>query len=253
MELNGRISALGGPFIELASVDSTNKTAAELLRLSKLRHGAVILAHEQTAGRGQRGRQWLTAPGRDLALSIVVAPPALRADGQFVLAKLAALAVHDTVASWVPGEVRIKWPNDVLVERRKVAGILIENELAGDRVAWSIIGIGLNVNSTDLPEELTATSLALERGGEVDRMAVLDALLQRFKALWEAWTTGRRDWEAAYTERLWSRGRWADLILDGQPVQGRPVDVDEQGRLLVELPGGGVGAFALDRLRFAPR
>ena len=253
MELDGRISALGGPFIELPSVESTNKTAAELLRLSKLRHGSVILAHEQTAGRGQRGRQWISAPGRDLALSIVVAPPDLRADGQFVLAKLAALAVHDTVASLVPGEVRIKWPNDVLVDRRKVAGILIENELAGDRVAWSIIGIGLNVNSTDLPEELTATSLALERGGEVDRTTVLDTLLQRFKALWDTWTTGDRKWEAAYTDRLWSRGRWADLLLDGQPVQGRPVDVDEQGRLLVELPGGGVGAFALDRLRFAPR
>jgi BirA family biotin operon repressor/biotin-[acetyl-CoA-carboxylase] ligase len=253
MELDGRISALGGPFIELPSVESTNKTAAELLRLSKLRHGSVILAHEQTAGRGQRGRQWISAPGRDLALSIVVAPPALRADGQFVLAKLAALAVHDTVASLVPGEVRIKWPNDVLVDRRKVAGILIENELAGERVAWSIIGIGLNVNSTDLPEELAATSLALERGGELDRMAVLDTLLQRFKALWDAWTTGSLDWEAAYTDRLWSRGRWADLLLDGQPVQGRPVDVDGQGRLLVEMPGGGVGAFALDRLRFAPR
>jgi len=253
MEFDGRISPLGGPFIELPSVESTNKTAAEHLRLSKLRHGSVILAHEQTAGRGQRGRQWVSAPGRDLALSIVVAPPALRADGQFVLAKLAALAVHDTVASLVPGEVRIKWPNDVLVDRRKVAGILIENELAGERVAWSIIGIGLNVNSTDLPEELAATSLALERGVELDRMAVLDALLQRFKALWDAWCTGEGHWEATYTDRLWSRGRWADLLLDGQPVQGRPVDVDGQGRLLVEMPGGGVGAFALDRLRFAPR
>jgi BirA family biotin operon repressor/biotin-[acetyl-CoA-carboxylase] ligase len=253
MHHEGRISALGGPFIELATAASTNKTAAELLSLSKLRHGAVILAHEQTEGRGQRGRTWTSAPGLDLTLSIVMAPPRLRADAQFVLSKLAALAVHDTVRAHIPGDVRIKWPNDVLVERRKVAGILIQNELTGDRVAWSIIGIGINVNSSVFDESLAATSLALEAGGHVDLPVVLDDLLARFKKYWDDWCGGGQAWEATYSERLWSRGRWVDMFLDGEPVLARPMDVDPLGRLVVELEDGRVGAYGLDRLRFAAR
>ncbi|MFN6116021.1 MAG: biotin--[acetyl-CoA-carboxylase] ligase [Flavobacteriales bacterium] len=253
MHHEGRISVLGGPFIELATVASTNKTAAELLGLSKLRHGSVILAHEQTEGRGQRGRTWTSVAGLDLTLSIVVAPPDLRADGQFVLSKLTALAVHDTVRDHIPGDVRIKWPNDVLVERRKVAGILIQNDLAGDRVAWSIIGIGINVNSSLFDESLAATSLSLEAGGHVDLHVVLQDLLTRFKDYWDEWCGGGRAWESAYSERLWSRGRWSDMLLDGEPVLARPMDVDPLGRLVVELEDGRVGAYGLDRLRFAAR
>ena len=116
-------SIIGQQLVELDRVESTNKTAAEMLGLSKLRHGAVILAHEQTAGRGQRGRDWYSEAGLDLTFSLVVQPPDLRADHQFVLSKLAALAVHDAVQEVVSGDVRIKWPNDILIERQKVAGI----------------------------------------------------------------------------------------------------------------------------------
>lgn len=251
--MQGLTSTIGEQFIELDTAPSTNKSAAELLRLSKLRHGAVILAHAQTAGSGQRGRSWLSEAGLDLTFSIVLRPTTLRADAQFVLSKLAALAVHDTVKAHVSAEVRVKWPNDVLVDRRKVAGILIQNELQGERVAWSIVGIGLNVNSTRFDEALAATSLALENGGTLDRMLLLVELCNRLGELWEDFEAGRTPWQAAYTERLWSRGRWADMLLDGAPVQLRPMDVDGHGRLLVEHPGGEVVAHGLDRLRFAPR
>ncbi|MCB0784260.1 MAG: hypothetical protein KDC02_08595, partial [Flavobacteriales bacterium] len=109
---------IGRELVELATVGSTNKHAADLLSLSKVQHGAVILAHEQTEGRGQRGRTWSSAAGKDLTFSIVLQPQVLKASGQFMLAKLAALAVHDVVAGqlkWGVGkrdeEVRIKWPN----------------------------------------------------------------------------------------------------------------------------------------------
>lgn len=245
--------AIGDRLIELASLESTNKTAAELIALSKAPHGTVILAHEQTAGRGQRGRVWQNAANLDLALSIVLEPHGLRAEDQFSLSKLAALALNDVVSALLPGRVRVKWPNDILVDRRKLAGILIECDLLGERVRNAIVGIGLNVNSTDLPEELAATSLLLETGGEHDRRAVLDALLQAFRSRYEHWQRDTAALDRDFAAALWSRGRWADLVLDGEAVSLRPMDVDRHGRLLVEDADGRVLAYGLDRLRFAPR
>ncbi len=244
---------IGDTIIALDSVLSTNKTAADMMGGDGLRHGTVVLAHEQTAGRGQRGRTWYSGRGKDLTFSVVLKPVDLRADAQFALAQVAALGVHDTVAAALVGEVRIKWPNDVLVERRKVAGILIENELEGERVAQSIMGIGLNVNQRELEAGLVATSLALESGRDHDRMAVLHELLGHLRRRYTQWETDPVSLSAEYAARLWARGRWADLLLDGEALSARPVDVDPYGRLLVEHADGRVAAYGLDRLRFAAR
>lgn len=244
---------IGVPIIAFDSIESTNKTAAELLRLSKVHHGAVILAREQTVGRGQRDRAWTAQPGLDLTMSVVLKPAALRAEEQFVLGKLAALAVADVARAIVAREVRIKWPNDVLVERRKLAGILIKNEVVGELVQNSIVGIGLNVNSTDLPETLMATSLRLETGRIEDLTGLVKAVCMAVDRRWAQWEHAPDTLAAEYTEQLWARGRWADLLLDGQPVVARPMDVDAHGRLIVEHEDGQVKAYGLDRLRFAPR
>lgn len=243
----------GEPLLEFEALESTNKTAAELLAAGEAPHGAVILAHAQLHGRGQRGRFWQSAPGLDLTFSIVARPRGLRADAQFALSKVAALAVHDAVRGRVPDEARIKWPNDILIGRRKVCGILIQNELAGELVASSIVGIGINVNSTELPEELMATSLAREAGAPLDRRALLAAVLERFGHWWSKWESAPEAGLESYSDRLWTRGRWADLLLDGAPIQARPLDVDGLGRLLIERADGRVEAHGLDRLRFAPR
>ena len=243
---------IGLPILAFDSLQSTNKTAAELIGLSNVQHGAVIMATEQTAGRGQRGRVWDTQSGLDLAVSVVLQPTDLRAEDQFVLSKLAALAVADVIRPLVQEHVRVKWPNDVLVGRRKIAGILIENELMGDRVVNSVVGIGINVNSTGFPEDLVATSLLLESGSAVNVKDLLDDLCRAMENRWQAFSAGE-PLSADYVQALWARGRWVDLFLDGAPIMARPMDVDRHGRLIVELEGGEVGAYGLDRLRFAPR
>jgi BirA family biotin operon repressor/biotin-[acetyl-CoA-carboxylase] ligase len=244
-----RTGIIGAQWVELPSVDSTNKYAAEALRLSKLRHGAVILAHEQTGGRGQRGRTWRSATGLDLTCSIVLQPTALKADEQFRIAQATALAVHAVVAPLVPGEVRVKWPNDILVDRAKVAGILIQNELAGERIAWTIVGIGLNVNSTDMEAEHRATSLRLSSGRLFPVPDVLQRLCQALEEQWHVLETDPYELGRRYLDRLWSRGRWAAAELDGNALMVRPMDVDGQGRLIVEREDGSVLAYGLDRLR----
>ncbi len=244
---------IGEHVIELASVESSNKTAAELIRLSKAGHGTVILAQEQTAGRGQRGRQWQSVPGRDLTFSLVLEPSELRAEAQFGLGKLAALALLDTVSPFFPGRIKVKWPNDLLVDRSKIAGILIECDLIGDMVHHAIIGVGLNVNSTDFPVEFAATSLSLETGKEHSTSEMLERLLLAFRQRYMQWSQDPDKVDLDYTSSLWSRGRWADMLLDGAPLALRPIDVDQHGRLLVEHEGGKVAAYGLDRLRFAQR
>lgn len=244
---------IGDPVFAFDTLESTNKTAAELLKLSKVQHGAVILAREQTSGRGQRGRTWTSVAGADLLVSIVLKPSRLRAEDQFVLAKLAALAVAEVVRTMVPTDVRVKWPNDVLVERRKLAGILIKNEVVGELVQSCIVGIGINGNSQEFPEELVATSLRSETGQEVDLAELRVQLCAAFDRWWTAWEAGDPLVDRTYMEQLWSRGRWTPMVLDGNTILARPMDVDRHGRLIVELEGGQVGAFDLDRLRFGPR
>ena len=255
-----RTQVIGQELITLESVDSTNKHAAELLAQGSLSHGTVILANEQTAGRGQRGRIWRSGSGLDLTASVVLRFEHLNVSEQFVLAKIASLAVHDVVSTAMKvavdrgGELtRIKWPNDVLVDRRKVSGILIKNDIVGGLVMNSIIGIGINVNSSELDAEFNATSLRMETGLEHDRIALLEHLCQRLEHQLDTWRNDPDNLGRAYTGLLWGRGRFAEMELDGQPFSARPMDVDEDGRLLVEDEEGKVQVFGYDRLRFAPR
>jgi BirA family transcriptional regulator, biotin operon repressor / biotin---[acetyl-CoA-carboxylase] ligase len=251
---------IGHRFVELSTVDSTNKYAADLLVAKNVVHGTVILAHEQTEGRGQRGRLWRSAAGLDIAASTVLLPEHLPAGEQFVLAKIAALAVHDVVTDAMrvsvgrsADRVRIKWPNDVLIDRRKVAGILIANEVVGGFVVSSVLGIGINVNSSELDAEFHATSLRMETGMEVDRQALVKDLCARLEHWWQAHLVQDPVLSARYSELLWSKGRFADFELDGQPFSARPMDVDGDGRLLVEDERGTVAAYGLERLRFGQR
>lgn len=247
---------IGERIIRLDSLDSTNNYAAMLLARHELCHGTVILAKEQTAGQGQRGRQWHTAPGLDLAMSVVLLPPRLPVMEQFTLGKAAALAVHDVVAEALGAngaggaELRIKWPNDVLIGRSKVSGILIANEVKGAQVASSVVGIGLNVNSSGLDSSLAATSLLQETGRSHDLEDLLERLCRRLQHWWSLVGSDDPAIAAAYTQLLWARGRFAEFTLDGAGISARPLDVDASGRLIVEDEAGAVAAYGLERLRF---
>lgn len=255
-----RSGVIGDHIIELEVCDSTNKYAADLLAVGEAAHGTVILAHEQTAGTGQRGRVWISGPRRDIAMSIVLMPERMKASEQFALAQVAALAVHDVVTEAMRASVgrhqervRIKWPNDVLIDRRKVAGILVQNEVSGQRLTSSVIGIGMNVNSNDLEADFNATSLRMETATEHDRMQLVRELSRRVQHWWNTHLTRPAELGTRYAELLWSKGRFADLELDGEPFSARPMGVDADGRLLVEDENGQVAAHGLDRLRFAHR
>ncbi len=247
---------IGHRVIRLDAVDSTNNYAANGLAQGQFAHGTAIMALEQLAGKGQRGRSWTTTKGLDLAVSIVLKPLHMPASAQFDLAKLASLAVHQVVTGSLAeakadvGGVRIKWPNDVLVGREKIAGILIMNEVQGERLVSSVVGIGLNVNGSGWPSELHATSLCAETGRMHDLDAVLRRLCASMEHFWQLLLGRPGGLNEPYADLLWAKGRFTEFTLDGKGIQGRPLGIDDTGRLLLEDASGRVAAYGMERLRF---
>jgi BirA family transcriptional regulator, biotin operon repressor / biotin---[acetyl-CoA-carboxylase] ligase len=214
---------------------STNAYVAGRARAGEA-PGLVVVAEHQTAGRGRLDRVWVTPPRAALTASLLVAPDRVPVARWPWLPLLTGLAVVDAVAAVTGLGVSLKWPNDVLVDDRKVAGILTERiERGGEAVA--VVGVGLNVSSTraELPVE-SATSLALSGAGEVDRGDLLVSLLGSFARRYDAWTVaaggGLREAYAAACSTL-GRGVRVDLPA-GEPLTGVAVDVDGDGRLLVD-------------------
>jgi len=162
---------IGKPFIELRSIDSTNKYAMGLIHGDLLpdgqgeaQHGMAVFAHEQTAGKGQRGKNWVSQKGLNIALSILLKPYPLSVPDQFKLSVCIAVSAWEFFSKYAGDETKIKWPNDIYWRDRKAGGILIENVIQSSQSAsgsrwqsgwqWSIIGIGININQTDFDPDL---------------------------------------------------------------------------------------------------
>jgi BirA family biotin operon repressor/biotin-[acetyl-CoA-carboxylase] ligase len=221
-------------------ISSTNDHARELAE-EGAGHGEVVIAESQTGGRGRRGRPWVSPPGRNATFSVVLRPdlPPARAPA---LTLLASVAICDALRQAnVPAA--IKWPNDLLVGERKIAGILTELASEPERINWAVVGIGVNVNAAreDFPPELreTATSVLIERGAPAPRALFVAACLTSLER-WldchaeEGFEPVREAWRA----RAATLGREVAVRTEGREIAGRAEDVDEAGALLVRTDAG---------------
>jgi BirA family transcriptional regulator, biotin operon repressor / biotin---[acetyl-CoA-carboxylase] ligase len=149
---NRNLLSIGHAFIELGSVDSTNNYAMARAAAGSASHGTLYFAYDQWAGKGTRGRTWTSKPGENIILSAVLEPVALVSSQAFALSATVALACHDLFSRYAGTEAtRIKWPNDLFWSDRKAGGILIENSFRGDRWAFAVAGMGININQTEFP------------------------------------------------------------------------------------------------------
>jgi BirA family biotin operon repressor/biotin-[acetyl-CoA-carboxylase] ligase len=203
-------------------------------------HGTLVTAGEQTAGRGRQGRAWVAPAGSAVLMSLLVRE---LDEGFPLLPLVAAVAVAEACESLAPVRCEIKWPNDVWIERRKVAGILVEGRPAED---WAVLGIGLNVGTSEFPEELrsVATSLLVAADVELAVEAVLSTVLEAL-AHWLG--KGGGEVLAVWRERDALRGervRWAE-------GSGVAAGIDDAGSLVVETDAGrvtlGAGEVHLER------
>ena len=238
-----RLGPFAGRITYYASVGSTNDLAGELAAGGAL-EGTTIVADHQTAGRGRRGRSWFSPPGSGLYVSIVLRPPAGGGPTPAVtlLTLMAGVAIAEGVRAATGLPAGIKWPNDLVVERRKLAGILAEAAGGADSLQAVVLGYGINVRPAAYPPELAAraTSLEAELGREVDRGLVLAETLAALAGRYADLVAGRFDvilgaWRALAPS---SRGTIVEWTATDGPRQGRTEGIDEGGALLVRTDAG---------------
>jgi BirA family biotin operon repressor/biotin-[acetyl-CoA-carboxylase] ligase len=206
-------------------------------------HGALVVAEEQTRGRGRLGRSWFSPPGKNLyftvALKLPTSSPPLS-----TLSLLAGIAVAEALRSHFNAQVFVRWANEVVgCDVRKLAGILVEGFKDRSGADWALIGIGVNVNLTEdeLPAELReiATSLQILLGKQLERFQVLSAILVSLEAWWEDWAEGMLEKVLKAFEALdWLKGKLVRLTLpDGAVFEGVAIGVTEEGHLRLRLRG----------------
>lgn len=232
----------------IADTTSTNDEA----RGSEYDHMDIIWAERQSAGRGQRGHSWHSTEGENLTFSVVLKPTFLPIVEQFLLSEVVALALVDTFAAYGI-ECRIKWTNDIYAEDRKITGVLIEHSLSGDTLARTIVGIGINVNQRDFPDDLpNPTSMAIERSRTFDRRAVLELFSERLGELYSALERGdKRLIESRYRQAMYHLDTLTTYAYpSGERFEATIRGVRPSGELRLEHCDGTIREYAFKEVEF---
>lgn len=245
---------IGKVLLQFEALDSTNKYALELLSKNKPIEGTVISTFRQTEGRGQIGSKWESEPDKNLSLSIILYPSFLSPREQFALNIAIALAVRTFLAKYTEKTVKVKWPNDIYVESRKISGILIQNSITTHALQSSVVGIGVNINQTNFSPEKApnATSLALETSKEFPLYDLMADLCQQVEKqyLHLKNSQNRKLLHETYLSHLY---RYQELAAfqraDGSTFTGTITDISDTGKLLIENKGV-LEAFDIKEIHF---
>lgn len=232
-----------------AALPSTNTLAMSLLSEGAT-EGTIVITDDQTQGRGQKGTVWKSSPGENLTFSLILRPQNIE-HRLFALTQVVAIALRETILESCPGEeVLIKWPNDILLNKKKVAGVLAESQWEGTSLKGSVIGMGINLNQVSFEEEIShkATSLALETGNMIDKKSLLwnllDHLEKRITGLYRGDHPGRTYLSMLYGYQEPVKVRWEDE--EGEyPVLG----VNSAGHVAIQLSHG-IRHFDLKEIEF---
>jgi BirA family biotin operon repressor/biotin-[acetyl-CoA-carboxylase] ligase len=232
--------------MKIIRLDETTSTNDDAKRGAKegAAHGTVWVAESQTGGRGRQGRTWSSPRGENLLFSVLLRLSCLPSRVPLV-ALVAGLAVRDAIARYLPErDVLVKWPNDVLVGKRKIAGVLVESSIAGAKVEHVVVGIGINVHTRHFPDELAAiaTSIAIE-GGRAERTPLLEDVVERLDH--DAEHVVHRGLGLVHARLSRHDALRGKRLEDGGIAEG----IDLEGRLLVRASDGTVSRIVSGEVR----
>lgn len=219
------------------SCHSTNALAEQLLADEKTHEGLVVIADHQTKGKGQKDKLWVSEAGKNLTFSVILKPSFLALDEQFYLNIITSLAVSNTIRELVAEEIKVKWPNDIIIGKKKIAGILIKNILNNRQINATIIGIGLNVNQENFSMD-TAISLFNLLQKKTELASLFELILMNLEYNYLKLRKG---------ELTWLRNEYLDSLYwlneqhtfdAGERFAGRILGINETGRLIVESQKG---------------
>jgi len=225
---------IGNVFIELAAIDSSNNYAMALAHDGKAFHGNVFFAHEQTAGKGQRGKNWASNISENIMMSIVLQPEKLSINEQFPLSACIALGCYDLLNIYLPGEIFIKWPNDLYINDRKTGGVLIENIISGGKWKYAIVGIGININQISFDKNLpNPTSLKQVTAKDFDVIVLAKELCSCIDKRYRDLLSGfYEEMIVEYNSHLYKRNEKVRLKKDDEIFETMIKEVSRQGKLI---------------------
>lgn len=239
----------GKRIVSLPSCESTNSLMLSMAQTAFLEEGTIIITENQTAGRGQSGNRWTVEPMANLTFSILLKPDFIEPGEQFYLNMAIGLGISDCVLDILvqsghqgsallhSPRVKLKWPNDILIDGKKVCGILIENQIQGQKLTQSVVGIGLNVNQKNF-EWPQASSLSLFTSMDFNKTEVFEKLIIKIDERYSQLRSGNfQKLKEDYYSFLYWKGESHEFQSDGKIFTGMIEGVDEVGRLLVLVAG----------------
>lgn len=237
--------------IVLNEVESTNNYANQLILSDAAEEGMVVMTQFQKSGRGHHGNQWESEAGKNMLATIILFPQFLSAGKQFMLSKIVSLSLVELLKSKT-GDVSIKWPNDIYVGNKKIAGILIENSIKGSTLSSSLLGIGLNLNQQEfLSDAPNPVSLKQITEDEYNVETVVVETLELILKWYGKIETGNfSEIDSAYFSQLFRSGEWAKYSKDGIIFEAKIVGIGEFGQLQLENRDGIVEEFMFKEVEF---
>lgn len=240
--------------IKLNAIESTNSYLKDLVKSTDVENYTVVVAENQTAGRGQMGSVWEVESGKALTFSALVRCSDFKVDAQFYFNMCVSLACSEVLKRHISATVKVKWPNDIMADKDKIAGILIENSIRGQEVTASIVGIGINVNQVEFPFHLTSvTSLLKISGREFDKEALMIEVLHELKN--QLQRLENKEFEAIKSDYLKSLFEFGKPRMfetsEGEQFLGKIVDVNSAGQLVVATEQNKTREFGIKEIKFA--
>ena len=233
-------SFVSGNIVYFDTTDSTN-TQAKILAEQGAVHGTLVVADCQNAGKGRKGRGFDSPAGQSVYMSLLLRPDVLPNNAS-MLTLVAALAVEHGIWEVTKTKAKIKWPNDIILNGKKVCGILTETSMQEDGICHIIIGIGINVQNTSFPEEISdvATSLYLETGEKTNRVALIESILRAFEDYFARFckTQDMSLLLEEYQALLINRGQKVRVLDPTDPYEGIAQGITKRGELLVDTDDG---------------
>jgi BirA family biotin operon repressor/biotin-[acetyl-CoA-carboxylase] ligase len=241
--LAGNKTTIGRDIIFFDSIDSTNTTAMAVAE-DGCKEGATVIADEQTGGKGRLGRKWISPAGKNLYMSIALRPQIPPRDAP-ILTLMSAVACASAVKRLSSIPVSIKWPNDIMVSKRKLGGILTEMKADMDRVAYAVVGIGININleTNDIPEDImrTATSMKIETGEPHCRTEIAVEILKEMEKWYNIFMkNGKKPIIAEWSRLSSSIGHPVRVTSGSAAYTGTAEGIDDEGLLILKQNDGSV-------------
>lgn len=243
-------SYIGKPHSYFDVIDSTNSYALELISKSNPSEGTAISAGYQTNGRGQIGRKWDGEQDKNLYSSIILKPAFIPANDQFCLNQVVSLAVSSAIDDYIPKRSKIKWPNDIYIENRKICGILIQNMLSGANIQYSVIGIGININQEEFhPDIPNPTSIYMEKNLYSDITEVRNTLFSYVEYWYEMLKKDKKnEINKCYHENMYRIGQSTTFKYENSYIRGTIEGVNDKGKLMLKKENE-IKAFNLNEIK----